>query len=174
MAVDQIVAGGIRVRRISERDGAQAQALRLEMLADSPLAFITTLADAAAAPHAEYVGRCARAACGSEQALYLAEADGRLVGQAGAYAHPLDITRSVLFAVYISPSHRGLGTLAALVDAAAGWSRACGRPTLELEVVTTNERARRAYQKLGFEDFGAVVPHPTIPVLTEQRMARPA
>ncbi len=148
------MTGDIRVRRVAPADGAQARALRLEMLADSPLAFITTLADAAAAPHAEYVGRCARAASGTQQALYVAEADGRLVGQAGAYAHPQEAGRSMLFAVYISPSHRGAGTLGTLVDAAAGWSRECGRPTLELEVVTTNGRARRAYQKLGFVSFG--------------------
>jgi len=56
----------------------------------------------------------------------------------------------------------------------AAWSRAVGRPELMLEVVTGNDRAVRAYERLGFVDTGERVPHPTIPVLTEQRMRRPA
>jgi RimJ/RimL family protein N-acetyltransferase len=163
-----------RVRRVTAADAGRAQALRLEMLADTPLAFITTLAEAAAAPHAEYAGRCAALARGDQQVLFVAEAGGRLVGQVGAYAHPHVPDRSMLFAIYITPAHRGDGTLAALVDAVAAWSRECGRATIELEVVTTNARARRAYEKLGFVAYGALVPHPTIPVMSEVRMCRPA
>lgn len=155
-------------------DGGRARALRLEMLADTPLAYITMLAEAAAAPHGESAGRCARAAGGIQQVLYIAEAGARFVGQAGAYAHTVEADRTVLYAVYVSPSHRGRGLLGVLVDAVAAWSRECGRPTLELEVVTTNARALRAYQKVGFVAFGDPVPHPTIAVLTEQRMSRPA
>ena len=162
------------VRRITAADASKARALRIEMLADTPLAFITTVADAAALSHDEYVGRATRSASGSQHAQFVAEADGRLVATVGAFAHPADATRTVLVAVYVTPAHRGTGVLGALVDLAGQWSRDCGRPTLELEVVTTNGRARRAYQKLGFVDHGPPVPHPTVPIMTEQRMARPA
>jgi GNAT superfamily N-acetyltransferase len=100
--------------------------------------------------------------------------DGRLVATVGAFVHPGDETRTVLVGVYVTPAYRGTGTLGALVEAAAEWSRQCGRPTLELEVVTTNGRARRAYTKLGFTDDGPPVPHPTVPTMREQRMARTA
>jgi GNAT superfamily N-acetyltransferase len=159
---------------VTAGDAGRARALRLEMLADAPLAFITTLAEAAAAPHREYADRCARLAEGDQQALFVAEADGRLVGQVGAYAHPEAPDRSLLVAIYVTPTRRGDGTLGALIDAVAAWSRQCGRATIELEVVTTNARARRAYRRLGFVPYGAPVRHPTIPVLTEVRMSRPA
>ena len=97
-----------------------------------------------------------------------------LVGQVGAHADPANPDTTMLVSIYVSPAHRGHGTLGALVDAVAAWSRECGRPRLELEVVTTNGRAVRAYQKLGFLPFGETVPHPTVPVMREQRMGRPA
>ena len=43
-----------------------------------------------------------------------------------------------------------------------------------LEVVVGNDRAVRAYERLGFVDTGVRVPHPTVPTLTELQMRRPA
>ena len=166
--------GDLTIRRVTASDAGAARALRIEMLADTPLAFVTTLAEAAEHKHGEYVGRCTRAASGDQHAMYVAEASRRLVGQVGAYAHPNEPDITMLSSVYVSPSHRGNGALAALVDAVAAWSRKSGRQTLELEVVTTNRRAVRAYQKLGFVRVGNTVAHPTIPVLREQRMVRAA
>lgn len=142
------------------------------MLADTPLAFLDTLADAAARPHTEFAYRCERASAGNQQALFVAEAGRRLIGQAGGFVHPTEPDRTLLYAVYISPSHRGGAILGTLVEAVAEWSRASGRPLLELEVVTTNVRADRAYRRLGFTLLGEPVPHPIIAVLTEQRMIR--
>jgi RimJ/RimL family protein N-acetyltransferase len=144
------------------------------MLADTPLAFITTLAQAAEMPHDEWVGRATRASSGSQNAQFVATARGRFVGIASAFEHPTDPARTLLVAVYVSPSHRGGATLTAMVDAAAAWSREAGRPTLELEVVTTNARAVRAYEKLGFVPEGDLVRHPTITSMREQVMTRPA
>jgi len=168
------VNGDVVIRRIRPCDASRFRALRLEMLADTPLAFILTLADAAAMPHAEWVGRATRGSAGVQNAQFIAESGGRLVGNTGAFAHPTDPTRTLLVAVYVSPSHRGGKVLAAMFDAAAAWSRENGRSTLELEVVTTNARAARAYEKLGFVAEGDLVPHPTIRTLREQVMVRPA
>jgi ribosomal protein S18 acetylase RimI-like enzyme len=43
-----------------------------------------------------------------------------------------------------------------------------------LEVVVGNDRAVRAYERLGFTDTGLRVPHPTVPTFTELRMTRTA
>ena len=43
-----------------------------------------------------------------------------------------------------------------------------------LEVVVGNNRAVRAYEKLGFVDTGVRVPHPMLPTLTELQMRRSA
>jgi len=62
--------------------------------------------------------------------------------------------------------------LAGLLDAVADWSHSVGRSELMLEVVVGNDRAVRAYEKLGFTDTGVRVPHPTVPALTELQMRR--
>jgi predicted GNAT family acetyltransferase len=80
----------------------------------------------------------------------------------------------VVFAVYITPARRGSGVLAELIDAVAQWSVAAGRPELMLEVVVGNDRAVRAYERLGFADTGVRMPHPVTPTLTELQMRRRA
>ncbi|WP_326562301.1 GNAT family N-acetyltransferase [Micromonospora sp. NBC_01796] len=167
------------VRRIRPADTARMRALRLEMLADSPLAFLETVAEAAARPHAEYANRVRQNAFGSQIAAFVAEPpsghpDRRLVGHAGGHAAPAEPGLTVIFAVYLTPTWRGTGLLADLIEAVAAWSRASGRPELMLEVVVGNNRAIRAYQRLGFVDTGVRLPHPRIAALTELQLRRRA
>jgi RimJ/RimL family protein N-acetyltransferase len=150
------------------------RALRLEMLADSPLAFLETVAEAAARPHAEYAARIAGNATGPARGQFVAEVDGRFVAHAGGAVVPEEPTLTVVFAVYLTPAWRGTGLLAEVIEAVAAWSRAVRRPELLLEVVVGNDRAVRAYERLGFIDTGVRVPHPTVPALTELQMRRPA
>jgi RimJ/RimL family protein N-acetyltransferase len=164
----------LTVRRITPDDAARMRALRLEMLADSPLAFLETLAQAAARPHADYRRRVAQASAGHGLAQFVADPGGRLIGHAGGTVLPEEPHVTVVFAVYITPAHRGTGVLAELVEAVAAWSRATGRPELMLEVVVGNDRAVRAYRRLGFTDTGVRVRHPVIPALTELQMRRAA
>ncbi|MFI6784196.1 GNAT family N-acetyltransferase [Micromonospora sp. NPDC050276] len=162
------------IRRVRPADAARMRALRLEMLADAPLAFLETLADAAARPHNEFAARVAYTSAGSHNAQFVADPGGRLVGHAGGTTAPNEPGLTVIYAVYVTPTWRGSGLLGELIDEVAAWSRACGRPELLLEVVVGNDRAYRAYQRLGFKDTGVRVPHPTIPALTELQMRRPA
>ena len=165
----------VTVRRVRPDDTARVRALRLEMLADSPLAFLETLAEHAARSHAEYRARIASMSTGFERAQFVAERAGRLVAHAGGLRWPEDPRRTtVVFAVYVTPSCRGTGVLAELVEGVAAWSRAAGRPRILLEVVVGNDRAQRAYERLGFVDSGERVPHPTIAVLSEMRLYRSA
>ncbi|MDQ7906642.1 GNAT family N-acetyltransferase [Phytohabitans sp. ZYX-F-186] len=160
------------VRRVRLQDAARMRALRLEMLADTPLAFLETLAEAAEIPHAEFAERIAGSAFGHFRAQFVAEVDGRFVGHAGGIMSPDEPKLTIIFAVYITPARRGTGMLEQLVDEVAAWSRSVGRPELMLEVVVGNERARRAYERLGFVDTGIRVPHPVVPVLRELQMRR--
>lgn len=162
------------IRRVRPPDAARMRALRLEMLADAPLAFLETLADAAARSHADYAARIAAVSVGAGTAQFVADPGGRLVGHAGGTVAPGEPGLTVVYAVYVTPPWRGTGLLGDLVDAVAAWSRACGRPELMLEVVVGNDRAYRAYRRLGFVDTGVRVPHPTVPALTELQMRRPA
>jgi len=162
------------VRRVTVADTAMARALRLEMLADTPLAFIERIDEAAARPHEEFRETVVQRAEGDGAAIFVAAADGRLVGQAGGWTPPGSTGVTVVFAVYLSPAWRGAGLLGRLVEAVAEWSVAAGRGVLELEVLSTNHRAIRAYERLGFRDSGQRMRHPRIPTLTELRMRRPA
>src|SRR4051812_23283090 len=131
--------GSISVRRAEIRrgrpeDAARMRALRLEMLADAPLAFLETLADAAARPHNEYAARVAYTSAGPNNAQFVADPGGRLVGHAGGTVTPDEPGLTVIYAVYVTPTWRGSGLLGDLIDGVADWSRACGRPELLLEV----------------------------------------
>jgi ribosomal protein S18 acetylase RimI-like enzyme len=165
---------GWNVRRVTADDAARMRALRLEMLADHPLAYLETLAQHAARSHEGYRRRLAQAAHGAQLAQFVADPGGRgrLIGHAGGTVMAGSPDETVVFAVYVTPAFRGGKVLAELVEAVGSWSRAAGRERLMLEVVTGNGRAVRAYEKLGFEDTGERVPHPVIPVLTELRMRR--
>jgi RimJ/RimL family protein N-acetyltransferase len=161
------------VRRVTARDAGRMRALRLEMLADSPLAFLETLAQAAARSHEGYRQRLEMAAGGAELAQFVADpGDGPLAGHAGGTTIPDEPLVTVVFSVYLTPACRGGKMLACLVEAVADWSTAAGRHELMLEVVVGNGRAVRAYEKLGFEDTGVRMPHPTVPVLTQLQMRR--
>jgi GNAT superfamily N-acetyltransferase len=179
------------VHRVTPGDAGRMRALRLEMLADSPLAFLETLAQAAARPHEDYRRRIAQASTGRQLAQFVADpvgADlggagpggagpggtGRLIGHAGGTVLPEERDVTVVFAVFITPARRGGRVLAELIDAVAEWSIAAGRPELMLEVVVGNDRAVRAYERLGFTDTGVRVPHPVLPALTELQMRRRA
>ena len=164
------------VHRVTPADAGRMRALRLEMLADSPLAFLETLAQAAARSHADYRRRIIQASTGRQLAQFVADpgGNGRLIGHAGGTVVPEEPDVTVIFAVYITPDRRGGPVLAQLIEAVAEWSLAAGRPELMLEVVVGNDRAVRAYERLGFTETGVRLPHPVIPALTELRMRRHA
>ena len=168
------VAPTLTVHRVTGADAGRMRALRLEMLADSPLAFLETLAQAAARPHADYRRRIVQASTGGQLAQFVADPGGRLIGHAGGTVLPEQPGATVVFAVYITPAQRGRGVLRELVEAVAAWSVAMGRNELMLEVVVGNDRAVRAYERLGFADTGVRVPHPVIPGLYELQMRRRA
>lgn len=168
------LAPPMTVHRVTPEDAARMRALRLEMLADSPLAFLETVAQAAARPHADFRRRVVQASRGNQLAQFVADPGGRLIGQAGGILLPEEPAATVVFAVYITPAFRGRGVLGMLMDAVAQWSVASGRTELMLEVVVGNDRAVRAYERLGFRDTGVRVPHPVVPGLRELQMRRRA
>src|SRR3954451_9391995 len=92
------------VHPVTPADAARMRALRLEMLADSPLAFLETLAQAAARSHDSYRARIAQAAAGNQVAQFIADPGGRLIGHAGGTVLPEEPGSTVVFAVYLTPA----------------------------------------------------------------------
>jgi GNAT superfamily N-acetyltransferase len=101
--------------------------------------------------------RMARIAVLPEYATWVAEADGAVIGMAGAmrgwgYNHDAPYVR--LTALVVGPEHRGQGTGAALVRAAEDWARTQGAASLHLTTRLHRADAHRFYLGIGFEETG--------------------
>jgi GNAT superfamily N-acetyltransferase len=118
--------------------------LRLEALLDTPIGYGELHAEAAALSDEEWRVRWARP--GFRALAYRAQEP---LGMAGGFRN--EAGDPVLFGVYVRPSARGQGILAALVDAVAAWA---GPDPLVLDVHEDNHRAHASYRKLGFVDTG--------------------
>lgn len=159
---------GVRVREVQERDWVRLRALRLEMLADTPIAYLETLETAEAHP----VSHWKRQARGRPPGIKLvAEADdGRWVGtMTGIIAE----RTPTLVAVYVAPDVRGAaaGVTDALLAAIERWAAQQG-DQLRLEVHELNARAMEAYRRRGFETTGRTTPYPLAPPALELEMVK--
>lgn len=147
------------VRPSVESDWPAYRALRLEMLADTPLAFLETLETARAHPEEHWRRRAANASTSSR--LFAAVDDGgRWLGTMGGF-HATGARDPHLVGVYVTPAFRGRehGMTDALLDAVIGWARPrSGR--LLLEVHEHNPAAIRYYERRGFAFTGRTVPYP--------------
>jgi ribosomal protein S18 acetylase RimI-like enzyme len=88
----------------------------------------------------------------------VAEADGNIVGyvKIGPSALPVETEADAmeLRQLYISTGYHGVGIAHALMDWAIADARSRGASELYLTVYTDNNRARRFYDRYGFEAVG--------------------
>ena len=161
----------MRIRQAHIDDGPRLWSLRLEMLADAPLAYLDTIDRAVSRGWREYRHRVHAWVTAPDRALFVAVRDSALVGHLGVVD---ERGYTGLVMAYVTPAARGRGVLKGLVDAAAEWSKDAGRRELLLEVMERNHRAIRAYEKLGFTATGNRHPHPYLTPFMELEMVRPA
>ncbi|ROQ39790.1 ribosomal protein S18 acetylase RimI-like enzyme [Frondihabitans sp. PhB188] len=142
------------VRSVSEDDWRQVRSLRLEMLADTPIAYGETLETALRHQEPEWRLRGRRGTDRSSASFAAIEvASGRWIGTMGGYlptgGEPL------LVGVYVAPDFRGAaaGVADLLLDAVEAWADGYGEE-LFLHVHEDNRRAVRFYEKRGFVDTG--------------------
>jgi GNAT superfamily N-acetyltransferase len=151
---------GYRIHRTVAADWREVRTLRLEMLADTPIAFGETLD--AALGHTEREWRMRGARGTSEHGITLVAIDpaGRWVATMAGYV-PNPATGPNLVGVYVSPDHRGpeAGVFDLLLGAIEEWARGEG-DVLTLQVHEDNARARAAYLRRGFTETGRRVPYP--------------
>jgi GNAT superfamily N-acetyltransferase len=152
----------------------ELRALRLEMLADEPLAYVESLASARQVTEEEWQDRAVRyTAPGSLNLVAARPADGHWVGTMSAYVDP-DRGRPWLVAVYVAPGHRGRanGVADALLDGVEEWVRAAGHPQLWLEVHEANPRGHAFYLRRGYRFTGQTRPYDLDPTTNEREMVR--
>lgn len=91
-----------------------------------------------------------------EEGVFVAEADGRIVGQLGI-GRKRDGHAEL--GMLVADGWRGRGVGSALMDAAIDWARAHDVHKVALEVWPHNEAAIALYRKFGFEEEGYLKAH---------------
>ncbi|MGJ4843939.1 GNAT family N-acetyltransferase [Leifsonia sp. Le1] len=163
---------GWTVRASVEDDWQAYRALRLEMLEDTPIAFLETLDHARSHPDEHWRNRAANPTTTSRLFAAVAD-DGRWLGTMGGF-HATGAPAPHLVGVYITPEFRGRvhGMADALLDAVIAWARPRGSRLL-LQVHEANTPAQRFYARRGFALTGSTVPYPLDPSTRELEMSLP-
>ena len=155
------------VRRVVAADWSELRRLRLAALADTPIAYLESLAEAELLPDSAWQARAVRGAEGGDSHQVLVLDGDRAVGTSVSFTSD---GRAWLAAVYLDPAWRGRGLLGRLLQPCAAWARAQGIAELALEVHEDNPRAQAAYARLGFVVTGVRRPYPADPTREELEM----
>lgn len=161
------------VRVIRAEEWRQHKALRLAALQDpvAPLAYAETYEAAAAQPDAFYQARTAGAAEGGTAVRqFVAEVPGEHEVWAGSatvlmeepgekdfLGRAIEHRQAQVVGVFVRPEYRGSGLVEELFGVAVAWAYERGAERVRLYVHERNERAIRAYRRLGFEFSGVRV-----------------
>lgn len=149
----------VSIHAIREKDWRLARDLRLEMLADTPLAYLEALEAAEARSEAEWRARARRGVSAGNAAFAAVDAStGRWLGSMNCFVRG---DAAHLVSVYVAPDSRGRthGVTDALLDAVIEWARGQGVASLLLEVHERNPRAAAYYARRGFRRTGNSTPY---------------
>jgi len=160
------------IRPTTADDWRDVRALRLEMLRDTPKAYLETLEHALHLAEAEWRIRGERGTSSSGTSLVAIDPAGRWVGTMGVWIRD-PAAAPLLVGVYVAPSHRGrdAGVADALLDAIEQWARRRS-DSLRLLVHEKNDRARAFYQRRGYGLTGRTEPYALEPTERELEMMR--
>src|SRR5262245_49883436 len=160
------------VQRIRPDEALRLRTLRLQALADAPLAFGSTFVQEATFDETVWRDRATHGAAGKDRVTYIAEERGRWIGMATGLAIDRDVPNADLVGMFVEPGARGRGVGATLVEAVVEWARSRGAPRLFLWVTSTNHAAIRLYERCGFRPTGKSQPLDHSGLLTELEMVR--
>jgi GNAT superfamily N-acetyltransferase len=160
----------VLVRGVTADEWPVLRDIRLAALQDTPSAFGTTYAEAAALTEEHWRERAAR---GSMFFAHLPEVStAKPVGLAGGYLSDPDTAH--LISMWVDPRARGQRVGEALIGRVAQWAKdETNASTLCLWVTGGNESALRLYERCGFTRTGERQPLPSDPSLDEVVMSRP-
>ncbi len=161
----------MQIRRIRADEGLRLKALRLRALADSPMAYGSTLAREQAYPDALWHERAAYGAAGDRVVTIVAEHDDHLLGMATGLAPGAEgLPNPTMVGVFVDGAVRQQGVAAALVEKVIDWARARGSARLQIWLTVGNEPALALYRRAGFRPTGATRPNAHTPDLMESEM----
>jgi RimJ/RimL family protein N-acetyltransferase len=140
----------LTIRRLLPEDAEAFRAVRLEGFARHPRLFRVAVEDEADQPLEAVAERLAR------EYVVGAYLDGTLVGVGGLtrYAGAKLRHKALLWGMYVREAARGRGAADGIIDALLARARADGLALVVLTVAADNARARRVYERWGFELYG--------------------
>ena len=145
------------VRRVVEDDWAALRAVRLEMLADTPQAYLETVADAEARTEGEWRFRAHRGSRGPHRPRLWRRATRTLPGRwVGYLACFVDAPgQGHVVSVYVAPRAPGHRAGDRTARRRGGWARGeAALNRLHLLVHEHNDRARGVLPRYGFTETG--------------------
>lgn len=167
-----MVDQGYRLHRVRAEDWPRYRELRLQMLKDTPQAYLETYREALEYADEEWEFRTTRAASAGNIGVAALDADGTWVGAMNAFLPEPGTAK--LVGVWLHPDHRGSagGAAAMMLDAIVRWARDDARAgRLTLLVHEANRRAVAFYRRHGFAPTGHTVPYPLDETSHELEMA---
>lgn len=163
----------IHVRRIRPDEWEALRELRLRALADSPLAFGSTLAAERDQPAEFWRNHARRGATETSRATYVVvDERGALRGLATGSVDKETTSLAHLYSMFVDPPLRRGGFGRTLVARVCDWARAGGMHRVVLNVTETNAGAIRFYESCGFVPTGRRQPLSHTPSLLEVEMGR--
>jgi ribosomal protein S18 acetylase RimI-like enzyme len=163
----------VEVRRLRPDEGSRLKEVRLAALEDSPDAFWTKLAEARLYPDEQWE-RAAETASNDEEAILIAKDGERWVGMIGLFPDEAVEGALHIWGMWVAPEYRGRNVGRALLDGVLEVAAQTSATSIRLHVVTTNDSARRLYERSGFVKDGEPQPFrsDTDPDLMQFEMAK--
>ena len=136
-------------RRLHPGEGRLYRAVRLEALHDSPEAFSSRYEDAVGRSDQSWADQADSSATGSNRATFVTLED-QPVGLAALYRDENDTDVGELIQMWVAPEFRGGSVAADLLLEVFRWANSNRFAFVKAEVMKSNARALRFYEKFGF------------------------
>jgi RimJ/RimL family protein N-acetyltransferase len=148
--------GILTIRAAVPADAVPLRELRLEALANHPVAFAADHDLTHAQPAETWAQRIRDNEADNRGVICIAASGNRLVGMTGlGRGHwPKTQHSAIIWGVYVNSGWRGLGLVEALMNECIAWGQANGVTIVKLGVVTTNTPAIHCYTRSGFTVYG--------------------
>ncbi|MFE9454489.1 GNAT family N-acetyltransferase [Streptomyces sp. NPDC006739] len=162
------------LHRVRTQDWQAYRVIRLQMLRDTPLAYLETIEDALGHPDSEWQFRTSRAAGPGNIGVAAVEPGGSWTGVMNAFLPAPDTAK--LVGVWLHPDHRGAsgGAATLMLDEIVRWARQeTSAERLALLVHEENRRAIAFYRRSGFVATGHSEPYPLNESQQEVEMVLP-
>ena len=148
--------GRITLRPVATADAEALRQLRLEALQRHPEVYGSDYESQVLEP-AEYWQRRVDRTLGSDQeALFVAEGAGELIGMTGIFRdHGIKVRHcATIVAVYVRAEWRGNRITDGLIGQCLAWAGEHGVLRVRVAVITSNASAIRCYARCGFQVYG--------------------